>query len=514
MGSLPAVGPSIWTASSSATAYPSLPGDTTADAVVIGGGITGLTTALLLLRQGLNVVLLESDRIAASTTGHTTAKLSSLHGLTYASIAEVHGDDTARLYGLANEAAIETVVRLARDNDIECNIERMPAFTYAETEEMAGAIESEVATARRLGLPASLVNETDLPFPVKAAIRMDNQAMFHPRKYCIGLARAFTGAGGRLFERTPVLGIEPGPPHKVVAASGTVAARHVVQATQLPFYDPFGYFTVNVPHQSYGLAVLFDQPAPQGMYLSAEAPTHSIRPFRDGNWTYLILSGEGHKVAREPDTAQRYAALTEWAHRTFGTGEPSYAWSAHDYIPRDGLPYIGRLAPDTEGLWVATGFKKWGLTNGTVAALILSDLIAGRENPWTPAFDSLRLKPKSSAGKMLQRQADLAEQAQGPPITGEWPAEADELPAAGGRVIKSGGRKLAVYRDESGNFKTFSAVCTHMGCDVAFNTAERTWDCPCHGSRFDVNGRVIHGPAVHRLKPFRTIGPVEPEPEP
>src|SRR5687767_7129794 len=163
MKSLSAVGPSIWTASSPSTAYPSLPGDRTADAVVVGGGITGLTTALLLLRQGLSVVLLEADRIASSTTGYTTAKLSSLHGLTYASLAEAHGDDTARLYGRANEAAIETVVALARDNDIACDMERMAAFTYAETEEMAGAIEAEVATARRLGLPASLVNETDLP---------------------------------------------------------------------------------------------------------------------------------------------------------------------------------------------------------------------------------------------------------------------------------------------------------------------------------------------------------------
>lgn len=502
MKSSSAVGTSIWTASSPATAYPALPSDVAADAAVIGGGITGLTTALLLLRQGLGVILLEADRIASSTTGHTTAKLSSLHGLTYASLADVHGDDTARLYGAANETAIETVVSLARDSDIECDLERLPAFTYAETEEMAGAIEGEVTTARRLGLPASLVTETDLPFPVKAAIRMDGQAMFHPRKYCIGLAKAFAGEGGRLFERTPVLGIEPGGLHKVVTAGGTVTARHVVQATQFPFYDTFGYFTVNVPHHSYGMAVLCDRP-PQGMYLSAEIPTHSIRSFQDGDRRYLILGGEGHKVAREPDTTQRYAALQEWAHRTFGTGEPVYEWSAHDYVPADGLPYIGKLAPDTEGLWVGTGFKKWGLTNGTVAALILNDLIAGRENPWAPAFDSMRLKPKSSAAKLLKRQADLEKESQGPPITGEWPAEADEVPPGEGRVIKTGDGKLAVYRDGSGDFHTFSAVCTHMGCDVAFNTAESTWDCPCHGSRFAVDGRVIHGPAVRELKPFR-----------
>lgn len=501
MGSLSSIGPSIWTATSATSEYPPLPADLTVDAAVVGGGITGLTTALMLLRQGLSVALLEADRIASSTTGYTTAKLSSLHGLSYAAIAEDHGEEAARLYGRANEAAIETVVGLARDNGIACDLVRMPAFTYAQTDEKADAVEREAAIAGRLGLPASLVAETGLPFPVSAAVRFDNQAMFHPRKYCLGLAEVFVKEGGRVFERTPVLSIEPGP-HTLATAGGSVKATHVIQATLLPLYDPLGFFTSNFPHQSYGMAVLCENPPP-GLYLSAETPARTIRPLLDGNTSYLIVGGEGHKVAREPDTTERYKALTEWARRTFGTGEPAFAWSAHDYIPSDGLPYIGRLTPDAEGLWVATGFKKWGLTNGTAAALILSDLIAGKSNPWALAFDSLRLKPKPSAKKMLQHQAELAAQAGGPPVRGALPDEAGEVQPGEGKVVKAGGEKLAVYRDGEGALHTLSATCMHMACTVAFNKAERTWDCPCHGSRFDVGGRVVHGPAVYDLKPFQ-----------
>jgi glycine/D-amino acid oxidase-like deaminating enzyme/nitrite reductase/ring-hydroxylating ferredoxin subunit len=502
MRSLSSIRPSIWSATSSSTAYPPLTADLRVDAAVVGGGITGLTTALLLLRQGLSVAIVEGDRIASSTTGYTTAKLSSLHGLSYATIADKHGEEAARLYGEANQVAIEAVVAFARDNNIACNLTRMPAFTYAESEEMADAVRGEAAIAGRLGLPASLVTDTGLPFPVLAAVRFENQAMFHPRRYCLGLAEVFAKQGGRLFERTSVHSIEPGDPHTLATAGGSVKATHVVQATQLPLYDPFGFFTANVASQSYGMAVRSDK-APPGMYLSAETPARSIRPFVDGDNRYLIIGGEGHRVAREADTTERYRALDAWARQTFGTPEPAFSWSAHDYLPSDGLPYIGRLTPEVDGLWMATGFKKWGLTNGTVAALILSDLIAGRANPWGSTFDSMRLKPKSSANKLLQRQADLAARSAGPPVTGTLPAEIGEVTAGSGKVFKSGTEKVAVYRDGEGAMHTFSAVCTHMGCEVAFNRAERTWDCPCHGSRFNMDGTVIHGPAVNDLKPFQ-----------
>jgi glycine/D-amino acid oxidase-like deaminating enzyme/nitrite reductase/ring-hydroxylating ferredoxin subunit len=505
MGSLKDVGPSIWTATSSETSYRRLEGKLRVDVAVVGGGITGITTALLLLRDGASVALLEADRIASSTTGYTTAKLTSLHGLTYASIAQAHGEESALLYGQANEAAIRKVAELSQDHGIECDFERMPAYTYTEEPGLVEKIENEVAVTQRLGLPATLVTETDLPFELAAAIRFDDQAMFHPRKYCIGLAGLLAHEGGRIFELTRVTGIEDGKPSAVIAKTGTVYADHVIQATQLPFYDPFGFFTSNFPSQSYGLAYAAQENPPGGMYLSASLPTRSIRPYRDGAQSYLIIGGEGHKVARDADTAQRYAALTEWASENFGTGKPAFAWSAHDYLPADGVPYVGRLTPDSDRLWMATGFKKWGLTSATVAAIVISDAIAGRQNLWAKTFDSLRFKPKPTAKRWLQKQADLKQSYEADePVKTVTPSEELALGLGEGEVIETSEKeKVAAYRDDDGKVHTFSAVCSHMGCQVAFNTAEKTWDCPCHGSRFDSNGRVIHGPAANPLKEMR-----------
>ncbi|HEX2179966.1 MAG TPA: FAD-dependent oxidoreductase, partial [Actinomycetota bacterium] len=503
MGSLTDVVQSIWTATSASTSYPRLEGTVKVDVAVVGAGITGITTALFLARDGAAVALLEADRVASSTTGNTTAKLTSLHGLTYTSIAGEQGEEPAQLYGRANEAAIAQVAELSQAHGIACDFERMPAFTYTEEPDQIAQIEAEVTVAQRLGLPATFVTETDLPFPVAAAVRFDNQAMFHPRKYCLGLAEVLAKQGVRIFERTAVTGIEEGKPSVLTAAAGTVVADHVVQATQLPFHDPFGFFTSNFPNQSYGLAFATSEGVPEGMYLSASPPTRSIRPYRDGRQSYLIIGGEGHKMARDADTNQRYETLVRWAQERFGTGKPAFAWSAHDYLPVDGIPYVGRLTPDTDRLWVATGFKKWGLTNGTAAAMILADSIAGRENPWARTFDSLRLKPKP-VEKWLKRQAELKKShAEGSIETVTAQLELVLGPREGRVIDTTQKQKVAAYRDEDGRLHTHSAVCSHMGCQVAFNPAEKTWDCPCHGSRFDITGTPIHGPATHSLKPVR-----------
>jgi glycine/D-amino acid oxidase-like deaminating enzyme/nitrite reductase/ring-hydroxylating ferredoxin subunit len=500
MGSLNEVHPSYWVGTSPATDYPPYaPDGRTVDVAVVGGGITGLTTALLLARDGASVVLVEADRLAAGTTGYTTAKVTALHGLVYDTLERSLGGEASRTYAAANQAGVAQVARLVDELAIECAFERLPAFTYTERSEGVAAIQSEVEAARRAGLPATFTTETDLPYPVRGAIRLEDQAQFHPRRYCLGLARALADAGGAVHEGTRVLGVEEGGPCRVRTEHGELRAGHVVLATHLPVVDPAALFARTHPSRSYALGVTLDGPAPRGMYLSAEEPTRSVRPITAGGHE-AVLGGEGHKVGHDPDTTRRYEALERWARDRFGVTEIGYRWSAQDYVPADGVPYIGRLGPRADRLLVATGFKKWGMTTGTVAALILSDRIAGRPNPWAGLFDATRLNPKASARSLVSENVDVARRFVGDRLTSLRPPPAGDLGPGDGGLCDLDGKKVAAYRDDDGHLHAVSARCTHMSCLVTWNRAERSWDCPCHGSRFDVDGRVLQGPAVRPLE--------------
>jgi glycine/D-amino acid oxidase-like deaminating enzyme/nitrite reductase/ring-hydroxylating ferredoxin subunit len=498
-GSLNEVNPSLWVGTTSETSYPALQEEVQVDVAILGAGITGLSAALTLLRAGASVAVIEAGRIASGVTGYTTAKLTSLHGLTYASILDQHGEENARRYGEAAESAISTVAGIVEEAGIECNFERRPAYTYTADEKRVSDIEKEVEVAQSLGLPASFVTETELPFEVKAAIRFDNQAMFHPRKYCLGIAGLIAEEGGRIFELTRALDIEPGSPGTVETDRGTVRADHVIQATQLPFHDPAGLFARNAPMRSYALAIKSESPPPEGMYLGIDTPGRSIRSHREGDLAYLLVGGEGHKVGQDPDTARRYQALESWASDTFGLGTPEFRWSAQDYTPADGVPYIGKLAPGADTMWVATGFKKWGMTTGVAAGTMLTDLILNRDSPWAEAFDSTRIKLGASAKKLVQENTDVFKRFVSDHLDHSVP-ELQNLGIGQGDIVQAGDKKIAAYRDERDVLHAVSRSCTHLACEVSFNTAERTWDCPCHGSRFDIDGRVIQGPAVEDLK--------------
>jgi glycine/D-amino acid oxidase-like deaminating enzyme/nitrite reductase/ring-hydroxylating ferredoxin subunit len=499
VGSLDEVHPSIWVATSPATDFGPLQGELEVDVAVIGAGITGLSAALLLTQAGLGVAVVEAGAICSGTTGYTTAKLSSLHGLTYADIAKDHGEEHARLYGEAAQSAIERVAALVAEHGIECDFERMPAFTYTQDAERVGDIEREVEAAQHAGLPASFTTQTDLPYEVRAAIRFEDQAVVHPRKYCAALAHLVVDAGGQVFESTRARGIESGDPHIVKTPAGRVVAGHVIQATQLPFQDPGGLFARTAPMRSYCLAARHAVQAPEGMYLSADTPTRSVRPHRDGDRTYLVLGGEGHKVGQESDTDRHYAALEAWARASFGLETIEYRWSAQDYVPVDGVPYIGKLSAGSDGLWVATGFKKWGMTTGVVAAVVLRDLILERDNPWAEVFDATRLKLGASAKKLLKENANVAKRFVGDRMRSVTAPDVSELGPGEGAVARVAGEPVAAYRDDEGRLHGVSPTCTHLGCVVAFNRAERTWDCPCHGSRFGIDGAVIQGPAIDDL---------------
>ena len=495
---------SLWVATTPETSYPCLgqdgPDDVGVDVAVIGAGITGITTALLLKQAGATVALLDADRVAAGVTGYTTAKVTSLHGLVYADLIESFGEEGARTYGEANEAALARVLRFVDQLGIECHLARRPAYTYTEDPERVGAIEAEVEAAQRLGLPATFTTETDLPFDVQGAVRFADQALFHPREYCLALAAAIPGDGSFIFETTRALDVDTGTPCTVRTDRGVVRAGHVVLATLLPFLDRGGFFTKCHPRRSYAIAVRVTGRATQGMYLSADTPTRSVRPHDGGDEALLLVGGEGHKTGQDPDTTRRYAALEAWARDRYPVGSVEHRWSAQDYVPVDSVPYVGRLTRGSEHLFVATGFKKWGMTNGTAAALMISDAILGRENPWASFFDANRLEVTNSAREFVKENLNVARHFMGDRVADLTGRSVDDLAPGEGAVVRVGGEAVAAYRDEHGAVHAVSAICTHLGCHVAFNTAEKSWDCPCHGSRFDHRGRVLAGPATADLE--------------
>lgn len=492
---------SLWVDDTPAPGYPSLDGTVTVDVAVCGGGITGLHVATRLKAAGATVAVVEAGRVAAGATGFTTAKVSSLHGLVYAGLASRLGQERAQAYADANQAAIAEIARLVDERGVDCDFAWRDAFTYTEDPKRVGEVEAEVAAATSLGLPASATTTTDLPWPVEAAVRLEGQAMFHPRKYCLALAAAIPGEGSHLFERSRVLAVEGEAPCVVRTERGRVSAGHVVLATHLPFLDQGGFFAKTSATRSYALAARIDGPVPQGMYLSVDSPTRSVRPHRGGGQEWAILGGEGHKSGQDPDTRQRYRALESWARERFAVRSVDYRWSAQDYVPADGVPYIGRLLPHADRILVATGFNKWGMTHSMVAAMILSDLIGGRENPWAQAYDATRVDPKTMLRQFVKENADATARFVGDRLRAIGAPPADHLAPGQAGIVEAQGEKVAAFRDDTGTLHAVSAVCTHLGCIVSFNTAERTWDCPCHGSRFDVEGRVVHGPALHDLEP-------------
>jgi glycine/D-amino acid oxidase-like deaminating enzyme/nitrite reductase/ring-hydroxylating ferredoxin subunit len=466
---------------------------------VIGAGIVGITTALLLKRAGKRVILLETDQVIRGTTGYTTAKVTSGHGVVYSELEKKHGRQTAAAYARANEAGLAKIRELAQG--IDCDLETKANYVYSESPEEADSIREEVEAAQRAGLPASLVTQTDLPYPVAAAIRQENQAQFHPVKYLIPLAKQIEGDGSYVFDRTRATGVEEGSPCSVITEQGSVTCEDVVVATNYPFLDRGLFFPRVHPKRSYCISgSVADDKLVEGMYISTDQPTRSVRTIRDGDRTLMLIGGEGHNVGQEQDTEKHYRNLESWAREHFGMTEVTHRWSTQDGAPVDDLPYVGTLRRSADHLYVATGFKKWGMTNGTIAAVLINDLILGRDNEFADLYDPHRVTVGASATSFVEENVKVGKKMIGDRIAHPQRGGADDLGPGEAAVVGVGTNQVAAYRDESGTLHAVSAVCTHLGCIVNWNAAEKTWDCPCHGSRFGFDGGVIHGPAVQDLE--------------
>ncbi|MGW0658435.1 FAD-dependent oxidoreductase [Streptodolium elevatio] len=495
---------SYWMATTQGGSHPPLSEPVDVDVAVVGGGIAGLCTAWELSRAGRRVALVEALRVAESVTGHTTGKVSSLHGLRYTRLIREAGRETARLYARSQQEAVEHVVATADELGIDCDLERAPAYVYAESPEVRDEVRAEAAAACEAGLDAVFTEETDLPFPVLGAVRVPDQVQFHPRKYLLALVADILAHGGQIFEDSRVVGLGEGTPCRVTTESGVqVTARDVVVATHYPVFDRALLFARLRPVRELVVAGLVPaSDAPDGMYVSPETRTRSVRsaPSSEDGQRLLILTGEKFTPGAR-GVERRHDRLAQWARDRFPSLRPMYRWAAQDASTTDGMPYVGYFHPGTKHVYVATGFDGWGMSGGVMAGRLLAGMITGAKLPWTDVYDPRRLHPLREALPFVKAQAGVARHFVGDRIRLPKLDGASQVAPGTGRVLRVRGRRAAVYHDPGTGLRAVSANCTHLGCTVQFNDAERTWDCPCHGSRFGVDGAVLNGPATRPLEP-------------
>ena len=477
-----------------------LVGDVEVDVAIVGAGIVGLTTARLLKEVGKTVAVVEMDRIGTGVSGYTTAKVTAGHGLIYQELEKKHGLEVAAAYARANQSGLEQVARWVGEGEIDCDFEWRSNFVYSESFEKLDAVREEVEAAKRAGLDAHLEDDLDLPYEIAGAVRLDDQAQFHPRKYLEYLAADVVGDGSFIFEKSRVTDVSEGSPCEVLTAQGRVVSRDVIVATHYPILDRGLFFPRVHPQRSYAIAgPINGDKGPSGMYISVDEPTRTIRTIKDGDRTLLMVGGSGHAAGQKYDTENCYRDLERWMAERFGVTQVTHRWSAHDGVTVDMLPYVGTARRGSEHLYTATGFGKWGFTNGTTAAQVICDQILDRDNEFSSLFDPHRLTVQASFPKFATENVKIAGHWFGDRIKHPQEGGFDDLAPGEAAVRGVGVGQVAAYRDEQGELHAVSAVCTHLACIVAWNEAEKSWDCPCHGSRFDHEGRVLHGPAVKDL---------------
>ncbi len=509
---------SAWMAETSPRRGTTLERDITVDVCIIGGGIAGMTTAYLLSLAGKSVAVLDRGPVASGNTVRTTAHLSNAIDDRYFEIERIHGQEGARLAAESHTAAIRRIEEIAAQERISCDFERLDGYLFAPPGQQPDILDREWKAAHSAGL--TTVEKLDRAplsgFDTGPCLRFPDQGQFHPLKYMDGLTRAFQRDGGHVHTETPVERIEGGTIARVVTGAGpVVSALAVVVATNSPFNDMVAIHTKQAAYLTYAIgAVVRCGAVSRGLYWDTLDPYHYVRlaPIapdrRDGmnagsvDRELLIVGGEDHKTGQAHDQNQRFDRLEQWTRERFPmVEEVEFRWSGQVMETIDGLAFIGRNPGDRENIFIITGDSGMGMTHGTIGGMLISDLIQGRANPWTQLYDPSR-KPVGAVGDYASENLNVAGQ-YADWLTGGEVSERGQIPVGEGAVLRRGLSKVAVYRKADDEYNEVSAVCPHLGCIVAWNTAEKTWDCPCHGSRFDCQGNVTNAPANRGLAPLK-----------
>ncbi|MCI1695070.1 FAD-dependent oxidoreductase [Aneurinibacillus aneurinilyticus] len=500
-GRMPQFPEPYWRDSVKIPSFPKLTEDIKVDTAIIGGGISGITTAYLLAKEGVKIALFDASNILNGTTGHTTAKITAQHDIIYDELINNLGEEKARLYYKANDEALRFIKNTVRENKIECDFTEEDAYIYASSDQSISKINNEFKAYEKLGINSEYVTSIPLPLQMKASIVMKNQAQFHPLKYLTHLVQFITHAGGTIYENTTAVDIDNGEHPQITTRDGhKVTCNHVIVCSHFPFHDLYGfYFARMYAERSYVLGVKTKKDFPGGMYLSADNPTRSLRYTMMNGEKLVLVGGESHKTGQGIPTIKHYEALEAFAEQTFGIKEVPYRWSAQDLITLDKIPYVGHITSNHPNIFVATGYRKWGMTNSTVAALLIRDLIMEKDNPYHELYSPSRFNADPSVKNFITQNIDVAKHL----VQGKLEIihkKPEDLANGNGDVVTVNGQRAGAYRDDNGTLHIINTTCTHMGCEIEWNSGDRTWDCPCHGSRFSIHGDVIEGPAEIPLK--------------
>jgi glycine/D-amino acid oxidase-like deaminating enzyme/nitrite reductase/ring-hydroxylating ferredoxin subunit len=498
---LPKYSEPYWLDSINQKSFPKCSKDIKVDVAIIGGGITGITTAYLLEKEGFKVAVLEADKIFSGTTGHTTAKITVQHDLIYDELINNLGEERAKLYYESNNKALEFVRNTINENKIECDFVEQNAYIYANSDKYINKITKELDAYNKLGIKGEYLENLPISVKLKAALVVKNQGQFHPLKYLNNLVQYIEKENGIIYENTQAVDIENEGDLKVITKDGyKVTCENLVICTHFPFYDGMGYFARMYPERSYVLGAKINGEYPEGMYLSADDPTRSLRytPLPNGE-KLILIGGESHKTGQSKSTLDHYEALKNFGETIFNIKDIPYRWSTQDLITLDKVPYVGHINSKYNNIYVATGYRKWGMTNGTSAALLIKDMIMEKKNPYTELYTPSRFDADPDIKNFAIMNADVAKNL----VKGKLDItlrRAEDLELDEGDIVLIKGMRAGAYKDPDGKLHIVNNTCTHLGCELQWNNGERTWDCPCHGSRFSIDGKVIEGPAQKPLE--------------
>ena len=494
---------SVWMATAEIPSRPALTKDLTVDVCVVGAGIAGLTTAYLLANEGRSVVVLDVGPIAGGETTRTTAHLVNALDDRYFELETMHGEKGARLAAESHTAAIDRIEAIVAKENIACDFERLDGYLFVPPGDSTEVLDKELEATHRAGL-VNVERSGRAPldgFDTGPCLRFPRQAQFHPLKYLDALSQAIEEKGGLIFNKTYVEEFKDGPPGHVKTSNGQiVTAGAIVVATNTPVNDWVTIHTKQAAYRTYVIGMRVPKGSvTKALFWDTPDPYHYIRLTDAEGHDVLIVGGEDHKTGQADDTEERFERLEAWTRERFPVaGDVEFHWSGQVMEPIDGLAFIGRN-PGDDNIYIVTGDSGNGMTHGTIAGILITDLVLGRKNEWESLYDPSRISLRAAPEFVTENLNVVAQ-------FGDYATAGDvdqmvEITAGTGALVREGLTKMAVYRDSDGELHKCSAICPHLGCIVSWNSTEKTWDCPCHGSRFDPYGKVLNGPAIKGLEP-------------